>query len=115
MSLNDRLGYNYEFITIWEKHPTTQKDEILNSKNIFIKHVVKGRWEYKVKTIRKNGTEVTSTAMLIVPFNPLGKELFYERGRAEEELPDSKKVLKSINFEEITRLRRETIEWIIYI
>lgn len=115
MSLNDRLGYNYEFITIWEKHPTTQKDEMLNSKSIFIKHVVKGRWEYKVKTIRKNGKEETTKAKLIVPFNPLGKELLYERGKTDEELPDTKKVSKSISFEENKRLRRETVEWIIYI
>lgn len=115
MSLNDRLGYNYEFITIWEKHPTTQKDEVLNSKNIFIKHVVKGRWEYKVKTIRKNGKEETTKAELIVPFNPLGKALFFQRGETDEELPNAKKAFESISFEEITRLRRETIEWIIYI
>lgn len=115
MTLNERLGYNNEFITIWEKYPITQKDELLNLKNIFIKHVVKGQWEYKVKTIRKDGKEEITKAKLIVPFNPLEKELFFQRGKTDEELPNAKKAFKSISFEEITRLRRETIEWIIYI
>lgn len=115
MTLNERLGYNNEFITIWEKHPINQKDELLNLKNVFIKHVVKGQWEYKTKILRKNGIEIESTAVLIVPFNPMGKELFYEKGKSIDEVPNSKKVFKSISFEEITRLRRETIEWIIYI
>lgn len=114
MTLGEMLGFNKDLITIWEKHPTDQKDEIGRPKIIFIKHIVKGRWEYKTKVIRKNGTDITSTAMLIVPFNPYGKELLYERLENQADFP-GKEALKSLSYEEVSQLGGETVEWIIYI
>ena len=114
MSLGSRLGYNNDLITIWELHPISQKDDLGRPKKVYIKTIVKGRWEYKTKTIRKNGTETTSTAMLIVPFNPYGKEILYELGGNASDSPGVN-TFKSLSFEEVTRLRRATIEWIVYI
>lgn len=113
-SLSERLGYNNDFISIFEAIETDEKNEIGKPVLKYIKHLVKGMWEYKVKTIRKNGVNLTSFATLKIPFNPYKKKLYYEKGISPDEKP-GKDAVESLSFEEVTRLRSETIEWIIYL
>lgn len=114
MTLSERMGYNNDVITIWEVQTTDKKDDIGRPIKTYAKHIIKGRWEDKVKTIRKNGAEVTSTANLLISLNPLNKEFLYEKGESKKEVPSSL-ALKSILIEGVNRIRRETVEWIIYI
>lgn len=114
MSLSSLLGFNNKVITIWERRPTEKKNEIGKEIYEYIKHTVKGRWEYKTKVFRKNGVEKTSVAMVIVPFNPIDKHLLFEKGECISEEP-GKESLNFISYEEVSRLGEDTIEWIIYL
>lgn len=116
MSLRNFLGYNIDYITVWEHIIAGYKDELGRPLKKWKKTVYKGKWENSIKIIRSmSGNSVSSTGNAILPvLIDITKEILIEKGITTNDKPTTN-AKKIITFEEITQIRKSAEEWIYYV
>lgn len=116
MSLRKRLGYDTDYITVWEEIESLEKDEFGRPIKKWEKSFYKGKWENVIRVLRNmTGEDISSVATVIIPILiDIKKNILIEEGESQEEKP-STRARKILSFEEITRLRKKSNEWIYYV